>query len=345
MKLHEGATKLAALYLLVMMTISFFFSLNVYQLSVQEFDRGFRRPAAGTISVGSPQGGGPETRIFSTQADVLIENREELFQEARNRILNRLVMINVGILIGGGILSYYLALRTLKPIEEAHVALERFTADASHELRTPITAMRSENEVALMNPRLTLAQAKLQIKSNIEELEKLTELSEGLLRLASLDNNDLAKDVLKPESMVNKAISRVVAQAEKKNILINRKINTDIDIIGDEGSIVEAIVILLDNAVKYSNERTEINVEVDKTHSGVTIKVSDNGMGIKATELPHIFDRFYRADTARSKQRVDGYGLGLAIAKNIATLHQGSLTAVSKPGKGSTFTLTIPAKG
>ncbi len=335
---HKGSIKLAGLYLAIMMAISIFFSANVYQLSVQEFERGFRGPVGGvSVAFGRV---GPS---FTTQArDILQEELEQQYQEAKARVVRRLILTNIFILVGGGVLSYFLALRTLKPIEEAQEAQNRFTADASHELRTPITAMRTENEVTLMDPKLTLAKAKKQISSNIEELEKLTQLSEGLLRLASLENNDLKKEEIKAIAVVNKALNRVLPLAEKKNILINTKIDKNGVVIGDESSLVEALVILLDNAVKYSPPKTEVKVTLEKKPRHIAINVVDQGIGIKASELPHIFERFYRADSSRSKQSINGYGLGLAIAKNIADLHGGLLTATSKPGHGSTFSLILP---
>lgn len=333
---QKQAFKLAGFYLAVLMVISLFFSLNVYQLSTQEFERGIRRPGPSfNISLGQS--------ISAQLRNQLLNDREQQFEDAKAHVIGRLLLVNLVILIGGGVLSYYLALRTLRPIEEAHEALERFTADASHELRTPITAMRSENEVALMNSKLTLAQAKQQIRSNVEELEKLTTLSEGLLRLASQDTATMPRDDVKPEVIVDKAVGRIIPLAEKKHILINTTVNTHATITGDESSLVEALVILLDNAVKYSPSRSEVGLSVDKGHKNLVVSVVDQGIGIKATEIPHIFDRFYRADTARSKQQIQGYGLGLAIAKNITEMHGGSLRATSTPGKGATFTLILPA--
>jgi two-component system sensor histidine kinase CiaH len=334
---HNRSIKLASLYLAIMMLISLFFSLNVYQLSTQEFDRGIR--STGTTFNLPPNSG------FSTQIrDQIIGEREQQFLDAKARVINRLIIINLIILVGGGVLSYYLALRTLRPIEEAQEAQSRFTADASHELRTPITAMRSENEVALMNPKLTLAQAKSQLKSNIEELEKLTDLSEGLLRLASLENGQIEAREVDPGKVITKALNRALPLAEKKGILIKTKVDTKTRLLGDESSLSEALVILLDNAIKYSPEHTEIELEAVQESKQIVFRVKDHGIGIKATEAEHIFDRFYRADTARSKQNVSGYGLGLAIAKNIVEMHKGSLSVTSTPGKGSTFTLAVPAK-
>lgn len=331
---HKASVRLAGLYLLIIMGISLFFSANVYQLSVQEFDHGLRGPGDLVIQQ-LPEAG------FGTVRTNFIQARDQDFAMAKQRVLGRLIFINLLILIGGGFLSYFLALLTLKPIEEAHASLERFTADASHELRTPITAMRSENEVALMDSKLTLKQAKEHLKSNIEELEKLTHLTEGLLRLASLEKTQFNVAKLNSDEVVQQAISRVLSMAEQKKILISSD-SAPVSFVGDESSLVEALVILLDNAVKYSPAKSEVAVSVKNEPRHTVLQVTDQGVGIKAGEAQHIFERFYRADTSRSKIDTNGYGLGLAIARDIVKLHHGSLTVNSKPGKGSTFTITLP---
>lgn len=331
----KTSTQLAGLYLAVMMAISLFFSFNVYQLSVQEFDRGFRGQDT-ILRRGSDFRSAPITR------NQLIQNQKLHYEQAKGRVLNRLIIINAFILIGGGFLSYYLARRTLDPIEEAHRSLERFTADASHELRTPLAVMQTEIEVSLMDPRLTFSQAKSQLKSNLEELAKLTSLSEGLLRLAHLGNNSISLLALDVNMFIDKAINRVLPYAQKKQILIKNTAVNGLKVLGDEDNLTEALVILLDNAVKYSPSKTEITVTTAKDQNQVTIKVKDHGNGIIATDLPHIFDRFFRADSSRSKQTTKGYGLGLAIAKNIIVQHSGTIAATSRPDKGSTFIVHLP---
>lgn len=333
-KFHKTSLKLAGFYLAILMAISLFFSVAIYEVSINELQRGLRQP---TRIVMTPDYPAPDDFMSRLQ-----QERLGIYNEAKTRILTRLVITNLLILLGAGMLSYYLAVRTLKPIEEAHAALERFTADASHELRTPITAMRSENEVALMDPKLTLVDAKKQLQSNIEELENLTKLAEGLLQLAHTDNNVLQKTAVSAGLMVNNAVQRVLPLAEKRNILLSVTRTSDTAVLANEIGVTEAIVTLLDNAVKYSPEKSEVTIQVKPTGKQVSFIVKDKGVGIAADELPHIFDRFYRADSSRTKQGVSGYGLGLAIAQSVAHAHHGSLTATSKPGKGSIFTLALP---
>lgn len=333
---HKAAVKLAVLYLAIMMAISLFFSANIYQLSIQELERGLRRP--GNVLNNFSDDDLPPTLQRYRAA------QEQQYDEAKSHILQRLVLINLIILAGGGLLSYYLAVRTLRPIEEANEAQSRFTADASHELRTPIAAMRAETEVALMNPKLTLKDAKDKLRSNLEELDRLTQLSEGLLRLARMEHIELPSEPTSVAPIVEAAVNRVLPLAEQKNILITTsKIPEDLQLVGDAPSLTEVLVILLDNATKYSPEKSEIHIDVNKQARHLSIQVRDQGVGIKATELPHIFERFYRADTSRTNQQAPGYGIGLAIAKNIVELHKGKISAESRPGKGSTFTITLPA--
>lgn len=332
---EKASVKLTLLYLAILMAISLFFSATLYQAYLSELEHGLRRP--GNVFELEILPG-----LSRSIRDQILAAREQQFEEAKDRILIRLLLLNMIILTGGGLVSYYLAKRTLQPIEEAHESLERFTADASHELRTPITAMKSENEVALMDPKLSLNEARLQLTSNIEELDKLTNLTEGLLRLSRLDNHKLSFEPSEAGLIVEEAIKRVTPQAEAKAIQISSQISSVKTLNADASSLTEAIVILLDNAIKYSPEKSEIKIWVGQESQFVTFVVSDIGTGIKARELPHIFDRFYRADSSRSKQETTGYGLGLAIAKSIAEAHHGKLLVKSTPGKGSCFTLKIP---
>lgn len=331
---HKSAAKLTGLYLAIIMVISLFFSLVIYQLSTDELARWAHSPEP-IINVV------PNSNRYNLRQR-LQDSRMEYYEAAKHRVVVRLVTINLSILAGGGILSYYLARRTLNPIEEAHAALERFTGDASHELRTPITAMRSENEVALMNPKLTLAQAKKQLQSNIEELEKLTSLTEGLLRLTSLDQSELPKKAISASRLITEAIEKTQVKASAKAITLSAENLSKQKVKVNEAGIVEVLVSLIDNAIKYSPDKSTITIATKLDNKHLKIQVIDKGMGIAGTDLPHIFDRFYRADAARSKQDSAGYGLGLAIAYDIVTLHGGQLAARSKPGNGSTFTVTLP---
>ncbi len=334
---HKNSIRLSAIYLAIIATICLCFSGAVYQLSVQELDRGLRRPG---LIVGS----GPGGQLLSDESrQQIIQDRELQYQTAKSRIIGRLVSVNLFILVVGGMLSYYFARRTLQPIEAAHEALERFTADASHELRTPITAMRTENEVALLSKNPTSGEVNELLSSNIEELEKLTDLTNGLLQLAHVENHTQLE--LKEHSaymLAAKAKDKASKAANKKDISIKLQVPKKLKIKCNDANIVEVLVILLDNAIKYSPKNSTVTVIGRGTKKQVILSVVDEGQGIESTQLPHVFDRFYRADSSRSKNNEKGYGLGLAIAKNIMSVHDGSISIESKVGVGTTVTLTLP---
>ncbi len=332
---EKTTTRLTALYLGIIMAISIFFSLNLYNILVSELSRDFRRQGVVIDRL-------PDSILPFDSRDEFTNNRLIALQEAKSHVLGRLILTNVIILVGGGLLSHYLARRTLKPIEESHEALERFTADASHELRTPIAAMQSEIEVSLMNPKLTLKEAKEQLQSNLEELARLTSLSEGLLRLARLENHTIDAKISSLKSVINKSVQQVEATTKAKKISLDTKIASDIKANVDSEGLSEALTIILDNAVKYSPEKSDVIVELIKENKTAVINIIDKGIGIQAHDIARIFERFYRADSARSKHEYNGYGLGLSIAKDIVDLHGGEIKVSSKPDEGSTFSVRLP---
>jgi signal transduction histidine kinase len=202
--------------------------------------------------------------------------------------------------------------------------------------------MQTEIEVTLMDPNLDIEQAKDQLKSNLEELAGLTSLTESLLSLARLQNNHLDKSNLKLHTLVNSAISRAKPQAAMKSVKVKLSSPKNVLVCADRASLEEAVIIMIDNAIKYSPEKGQVDITIAKDTKSVKISVKDSGPGISDADLPHIFDRFYRSDTARTKNENNGYGLGLSIAKKIVDLHDGKIFVDSKLGEGSTFTICIP---
>lgn len=337
MKLHRPALKLAGLYLAIMMFISLFFSLTIYQLSIQEVYRGFRRQE--NVIDQSPQ-------LFLPKdlRNELLNQRDEQYENAKADILGRLFIVNVTILIAGGFISYYLARRTIRPIEEARETQSRFIADASHELRTPMAVMQSEIEVALMDPKLSLKQAKEHLGSSLEELAKLINMSEGLLQLSQLEDGLMVKKQIDTRDLIQDTVQSNKAIASKKKVKLNLLNNPEIKVMADEEGLRKVLNILLDNAIKYSPKNSEVKVNVVKDKDkNLVISVEDNGIGIKPVEIKNIFDRFYRADSARTKSGTGGYGLGLSIAKSIVDMHGGSIDVASVPDKHTTFSVILPA--
>lgn len=322
------------------MFISIFFSVNVYQQSTDELERGITGPDI--VLQGGNNGIGPRFTIQPKARQALRQDAAIRLHDAKENVRNRLVFTNILILVGAGILSYYLASRTLRPIEEAHEAQSRFTADASHELRTPIAAMQSEIEVALMDPKLTLGESKKLLRSNLEELAKLTALTSGLLKLAQNEYGALELSEVDLKEAIKQAVDRVQSNAREKKITIKMHVADQVALEADPDSIVDMFVTIIDNAVKYSSEKSEVTITAAADRRNAVVHIQDRGIGMKPGEAEHIFERFYRADSARSKQETSGYGIGLSIAKQIIDAHDGTIAVQSKPNKGSTFTITLP---
>ncbi len=334
-KLFQKTTlQLTGVYLVVLMAVSVVFSMSLYRVLSVEVGRNYER----SVEFANRFNG---FRVSPLERAEFIKDRLDEKVRSEDRLKAQLLFVNLVVLGSGGVLSYALARRTLRPVEEAHAALERFTSDASHELRTPLATMRAEIEVALMNEKLSAKDAKKLLLSNLEEVQRLTHLSERLLVLARLEEESLPMESTQLGEVLHKAISIMQPTAEAKNIHIHVDAFTDIQVRADQSSLTELFVILLDNAVKYSSEKTKVHVIVKKSGRQVSVAIADNGIGVADADQDKIFDRFYRADTSRTSGGTHGYGLGLSLAQKIAQLHGSTIRLKSKQGKGSTFSIVL----
>ncbi len=327
---HSAAAKLTMGYLAIIMALSIGCSVALYHVSSYELARSAQRPVDLYNAFFGPN-----------NTDEVNSLRLVQLNKDRNNLKVNLLLFNVAVLTIGGGVSYYLARRTLRPIEEALEMQKRFAGDASHELRTPLTAMQTEIEVALRSPDLTKKGAVDLLKSNLEEVAKLKSLSEGLLALATARGNNKPHEKVSSAQIVDAAINQANKPAAAKKIKIKSSVKDSV-VAGNCQQLVNLLVILLDNAIKYSPSGSQVNITAKSQDNQAVISVSDQGIGIASADLAHIFERFYRADISRSKNTAQGYGLGLAIAKKIAELNHGSIRVKSAPGKGSTFTVRLP---
>ncbi len=342
---HSTRLKLTAWYLLIIMAISISFSAFIYFGATREYDRLLRieqyrieHPTPPGRIIQRPFG---EIDPFSVSPPSKADN--ELIEWARLRVLEALFGINVIILFLSALSGYFLAGRTLRPIKNMLDEQNRFITDASHELNTPLTSLKTSIEVNLRDKSFNAEKAKEVLQSNLEDVNNLQFLSAELIKLTQYQdknsNTQLEKFYLL--DVVQEAVRKVESLAKKKSISISLNISK-IQVIGDRRSLTELFIILLDNAIKYSSNKKAVLVSAKKTDSKIQITIKDSGMGIEKKDLPYIFDRFYRADKSRTKQKTGGYGLGLSIAKRIVTLHNGNITVESEIGKGSVFTVTLP---
>lgn len=322
--------KLTTLYLAIITLISISFSLVTYRLLTDEVDR-FARFQRIRI----------EERIRIAK-NVPPPPDFDLITETKNRIALGLFFVNGIIIVISGGMAYLLAGKTLEPIQDMVDDQHRFVADSSHELRTPLTSLKIATEVALRDKRLSLSEAKTILNDNLLEINKLQNLSDGLLRLAQYDSQSkpIVFSRLSLKKVAQQSIVRVTGLAKNKNITIENKIKNYF-INGFESDLVDLIAILLDNAIKYSPENTHINLESKKVTDFVHLYITDQGQGIAPSDLAHIFDRFFRSDKSRSG--TTGYGLGLSIAKRIVDSHRGTIKVTSAVNVGSTFDVKLPS--
>jgi len=343
--------KLTGWYLLIIMLVSVFFSTVIYLGTVRELEGGFRRAElrlrAEQLDIPLPE------RFPERPEDLPLRLREapprffsaEDLQTTKKRLGLNLLLINGAILGISAVVGYFLAGKTLKPIEESLEEQKRFVADASHELRSPLTALKTSMEVALRDKKMSLAEAKKVIKSNLEDIDSLQFLSNNLLSLANFQSNshNLVFREIDIAEVVKNAYRKILPLAKEKNIEIRIEVRKQI-LPANQESLEEMMVIFLDNAVKYtpSGGKVSINTKTNKKH--LLIEIKDTGIGIDPKDLPHIFDRFYRADASRTKEKVAGFGLGLSLAKRIIEIHKGSVEVASILGKGSNFIIRLPLK-
>lgn len=328
--MFESATlKLTGWYLLIIMIVSLLFSILVYQTSTGEITTRIEQVGRNL----------PADATYRLPHNLQVW-RAEQSQEAAFNILVSLGYVNLFVLFSGGVASYLMAVKTLRPIAEAHEAQSRFVSDASHELRTPLAAMKTELEVSLRSSDLSKNDMRQLLKSNLEEVDKLTLLSATLLKLSKLDYAGLDYEKVDIITLTRSAIERYDKTGKRISLKEPAK---PLTIHGNQASIEELIGILIDNAIKYSPATSVIHIAIEKRNNKVSFQIMNDGKGISADDLPHIFDRFYQADTLRANGTKSGYGLGLSLAKTIVELHKGDLSVSSAPDKQTTFTILLPS--
>jgi len=225
-------------------------------------------------------------------------------------------------------------------LNQAFFSQQQLIQDVSHELKTPLTALKGEQEVAL-NRKRSAEEYESVLLVNLESINRMSQLVENLLALARIENKD---SVLKTESInladtIKQILSSMKPLADQKKISLHFSSNVQVFIQADTNQVNRVISNIVDNAIKYTSNNGEVNIELSKENDFTKIVISDTGIGITNDELPRIFDRFYRVDKSRSSP---GFGLGLSIAKSIVDAHKGKIEVDSLPNKGTTVTVFLP---
>lgn len=245
-------------------------------------------------------------------------------------------------------ITWWLSDWALKPVAAAWEQQRRFVADASHELKTPLAVISANTQILQKHDGVS-EDAMRWVESTAEEVEQMQELVGDLLQLARADEtaagvsaNAMRREDIDLSELVESAALEFDAVAFERGCLLDAQVAEDVHITGDPEWIDRLTRILIDNACKYGEDGSTVAVTLDKVSGHPTLAVHNQGNPIDAEDLPHVFERFYRSDKARSREGEGGFGLGLAIAKGIADAHGGEISAESSVEEGTTFRVVFP---
>lgn len=329
--MNKQTKKLMSTYLVVIMVLSILFSVLLYFVV--------------STQLGKPLPPQRRAQQMLTSEDIpeLLQRRiDQRDSDAKESLITSLVLLNASMLLGGTLISYFLARKTLEPIEQAMERQERFIADASHELRTPLTGLLTLNEVALRKKSIDDAYARELITKNIEKIKNLTDLSNHLLNMEGREKSH--KTTTDIGSLIEELVNDFRSTSDKE--ISFEKDNQSIVVQTNAGALEQIVRIYLDNAVKHSSKKAKIKVEstVDKKNSTAVIKVTNGGKPLEKGEMKQIFERFYQSDKARTRTPNTGYGLGLSIAQSLAEKNDFRLDVTSDEKTGNTFSVHVPLK-
>ncbi len=324
---HWARIKLTLLYLAIITVIVIILSSSLYSLHLDRVGHIERRRLEEADAVGHP----------AVVARGLGEYVEDL---GRSLILADIITI----VIGSG-LSYVLAGRTLKPIKESTESEQQFFANAAHDLRTPLSVLRTEAEVALRSDDLTIEEARAALGSSLEEISRMSTMVEQMMKL-SRGRKDAevaaAREAVDMARLAREVTGRMGGRARDLHVALEVNAPNPAVITGDRSTLERAMYNVIENALNYTPAGGSVAVSVHEAGSRVELEVQDSGIGISPEDLPHITEPFYRGDHARGAH-TGGAGLGLTIVKSTVTDHHGSLHAQSQMGRGTTIILRFPA--
>lgn len=331
---RSARAKLTSFYLIVLIVFSLILTISLRSLAGDAFDR-----------AGAGDRGMIKQLVNNYYSVPIKPNFFDQFQSNQSANIHRdldedVVIINAIAIIVGGVVSYWYAGRTLRPIEEAHETQARFAADASHELRTPLAALKVENEVFLHQKSAKLNEARDLIKSNLEEVQRLENLASNLLALTQYEQ---ASFTLQPTNLhvaIVDALAHATSAAKAKKVAFVNTVPVGATVMGQSDSLTQLIGIIVDNAIKYGSSHSTVYIDAVKRDNRYHLSIRDEGNGISEEDLPYIFDRLYRGDKSRTS-RTPGYGLGLSLAHEIARANQATMTARNYPSGGAQFVVSF----
>jgi len=239
-------------------------------------------------------------------------------------------------------ISYYFANRAVKPIAEAWDKQKQFIADASHELKTPITIIKSNLSIVMSNPS-EMVDAQMEWLDYVQAgADRMSKLTNDLLSLANADSPDLQihKNKFDISAVIINLIHEMTAKANEKSTKITTSVQPNITLYSDQEKILQIATILFDNAIKHSEPNGSVEISLTQTSQNIRLEVSNSGKGIKKSEIHSIFDRFYQTEPSRNSKN-EGFGLGLSIAKALTEKMNGSLSVASRENECTVFTFVL----
>ena len=306
---------------------------NINQIYLTSIDYIYFYRGINVQSVSAETG---ETKYIQILVNVDGEN-QSVENVLRILLIATIIFIFISIII-----SFILSNKTLKPIIEAWNRQTEFVQNASHELRTPLTIIQAKQELLLQEPNKKIIDKSKDITVCIKETRRLSKLVKELMILARADSNklDLEKEVFNLDSLIKEVSEPYIemARLQHKNVTLN--LNSVKDLNADKNKITELLIIILDNAIKYTGENDKIDIYTYNKEGKTFIEIADTGIGISKDAMKRIFERFYREDKARSRQ-TGGNGLGLAIAQTIVQAHNGSIKLVHNEPKGTKVVIKL----
>ncbi len=326
----QALLKLALLYSILFLILFWVFSSGLYVWMNNSFGEGYisqiqQRKGVDQDAISK------NTKVVTIAGDVALD-----------QLKNILIILNSSLLFIIPIFSWFLARRTLSPLQVIHEQQKQFISDASHEMRTPLSIVSGEIEVAL-NKKRTVNEYKKTLVSTKEETDRLSILVESLLFLAQTDKKIITSfDPVDVTDLLSSIVNSLQLKSDAREIQIRIDVqNVSSPIVkGNSDLLRQLFYNLIDNALIYTSNKGGIAISLSQSDNNVAIAITDTGIGIHEKDQQKILERFYRVDSSRSQTK--GYGLGLAIVLAILKKHQGKLKIRSKVNKGSTFTVFLP---
>ncbi|MDD5397291.1 MAG: HAMP domain-containing sensor histidine kinase [Candidatus Moranbacteria bacterium] len=270
--------------------------------------------------------------------------RQEAIQVTNDRIVNDLILGNAVLIVFSGGLSFFLASKNLRPIKKVLEKQKRFTADASHDLRTPLAIMKTDCELSLKKKGISKDFKDL-AQSNLEEIDRMSAMVDQLLFLSR--NNGILNQQMEPIHL-GKVMDEIVLScgslAQNKNISLTVGEIASGSINGNRLNLEKMFLNIMKNAIDYTPDGGKIEVSAKKNKDKIEVSIKDTGIGIDPEDLPHVTEAFYKADKVRGQEN-GGSGLGLSIVNEIVRNHGGTLHIESKPNQGTSVSLTFPLTG